>query len=228
MIDWSRIPLITPRTFALSLVTTVFVFAVAAEVVLAGQSKDPKLRTWTSAGAAFQIEYPQNLVRCEHLDAENPDVWSPEPACAASIPVCDSSGHAGNVLACLAYPAKEFHGSDLQAAAFAVSRIDSLHTASDCLQRWGSPNTSAIHEEQIQRVKFQTATIKEAQGNYVAEHLVYRTFHKDACYELDVNISTALDAAFAAEDKPRKLTAAERLKIKAALTQALEGFRFQK
>jgi hypothetical protein len=209
--------------------TAAFVFAVAAEILpAAAQSKDPKLRTWSSTGAVFQIEYPQNLVRCEHLDAENPDVWSPEAACAAPIPVCDSSGHAGNVLACLAYPASEFHGSELQAAAFAVSRIDSFRMESDCLQRWGTSNVSGVHAEQIRGVKFQAAKVEESQGNYLAEHSVYRTFHKDACYELDVNISTALDAAFAAEDRPRKLTAAEREKIKAALTQALDGFRFQK
>jgi hypothetical protein len=213
----------------LSLITAAFVFVAAASILAAaGQSKDSKLRTWSSAGAVFQIEYPQNLVRCEHLDAENPDVWSPEATCAAPIPVCDSSGHAGNVLACLAYPASEFHGSELQAAAFAVSRIDSFHLESDCLQRWGSPDVSDVHAEQIRGVKFQAAKVEESQGNYVAEHSVYRTFHKDACYELDVNISTALDSAFAAEDRPRKLSAADRGKIKGALTQALGSFRFQK
>jgi hypothetical protein len=208
--------------------TAAFVFAAVAEILpAASQSKDPKLRTWFRAGAAFQIEYPQNLVRCEHLNAELPDVWTPEGACAASIPVCDSSGHAGNVLACLAYPAGEFHGSELQAAAFAVSRIDSFRTASDCLQRWGISNVSDVRAERIRGVKFQAANVEEAQGNYVAEHSVYRTYN-DACYELDVNISTALDSAFAAEDKPRKLTAAEREKVKVALMQALNGFRFQK
>jgi hypothetical protein len=62
----------------LFLVTTAFVFVVGAGILPAtGQSKGAKLRTWASAGAVFQIEYPQELVRCEHLDAENPDVWSP-------------------------------------------------------------------------------------------------------------------------------------------------------
>jgi hypothetical protein len=203
--------------------------AVAAGILpAAGQRRDAKLRTWSSPGAIFQIEYPQNLVRCEHLDAENPDVWSPEATCIASIPVCDSSAHAGNVLACLAYPPSEFHGSEFQAAAFAVSRIDSFHVESDCLQRWGTPSVSDVHAEQIRGEKFQAAKVEEAQGNYVAEHFVYRTFHKGGCYELDINVSTALDAAFAAEDRPKKLAAAEREKIKGALTQALEGFRFQK
>jgi hypothetical protein len=209
--------------------TAALVSVVAAGILpSASQSKDAKLRIWSSPRAAFQIEYPQNLVRCEHLDAENPDVWSPEAACAASIPVCDSSGHAGNVLACLAYPASEFPRSELQAAAFAVSRVDSFRLENDCLQRWGSPNASDLQAEQIRGVKFQAARVEESQGNYIAQHFVYRTFHKDACYELDVNISTALDNAFAAEDKPRKLTSAEREKIKGALTQALQGFRFQK
>jgi|ERR1700722_1479385 len=209
--------------------TAAFVFVAAAGILsAAGQSTDAKLRTWSSPGAVFQIEYPQNLVRCEHLDAENPDVWSPEAVCAAAIPVCDSSGHAGNVLACLAYPASEFRGTELQAAAFAVSRIDSFRMENDCLQRWGSPNASDLHAEQVRGVKLQAARIEESQGNYVAQHFVYRTFHKDACYELDVNISTAQDNAFAAEDKPRRLTSAEREKIKGALAQALQGFRFQK
>jgi hypothetical protein len=167
-------------------------------------------------------------VRCEHLDAENPDVWSPQEMCVASIPVCDSSGHAGNVLACLAYPTGEFHGSELQAAAFAVNDLDSFRTEKDCMQKRASGTVSDAHTERIRGVKFQAGKIVETQGSYVAEHLIYRAFHKNVCYELDVNISTALDTAFAAEDKPRKLTPAERDKIKASLMQAMKGFAFVK
>ncbi|HEY6766479.1 MAG TPA: hypothetical protein VI386_17105, partial [Candidatus Sulfotelmatobacter sp.] len=76
-------------------------------------------KTLTSADGLFQIKYSA-LITCEHRDGENPDVWSPEAACVASIPVCDGSEHSGDVLACLAYPRAEFQGSELQAAAFAV------------------------------------------------------------------------------------------------------------
>jgi hypothetical protein len=186
------------------------------------------LGTFTSSGGIFQIKFPQNLVRCEHLDAENPDVWSPQETCMASIPVCDSSGHAGNVLACLAYPTSGFHGSELQAAAFAVNTLDSFRAAKDCMQTRTSGDVSDVHAEQIRGIKFQAGKVSETQGSYISEHLIYRTFYRNACYELDVNISTALDAAFAVEDKPRKLTPAERDQIKASLKQAMEGFAFLK
>jgi hypothetical protein len=214
----------TLRVVALSL-------AAAAAFVLPCASQDhsarkPEFSTFNGSDATFQIKYPQYLVRCEHRDGENPDVWSPEKVCVAYIPACDSSGHAGDVLACLAYPTRELHGSELQAAAFAVSRIGSFHTAKECLQV--NQDASDVHEEKIGGVKFQTLNSVETETNYVAEHSIYRTFHKSACYELDVNLSLALDSAFAAEDKPRKLSASEREKIKAGLAQALEGFRFLK
>jgi hypothetical protein len=209
--------------------------AVALHLPLAAQDH-PQGRPARNAGFAslisaegiFQVRYPATLVHCQDLDGENPDVWSPQDVCAASIPVCDSSGHAGSVLACLAYPSGEFHGSELQAAAFAVSRLDIYRSAGECLERWENRNTSAVHVERIRGVKFQAAQLMETQTGYVAEHSMYRAFHKGSCYELDVNLSTALDSAFAAEDAPRKLTAEEREKIRAGLRQALEGFRFLK
>jgi hypothetical protein len=221
--------LITLRIFTLSVLAAALAFAFSG-MLAAGQSgavAKPEFANFTSRDATFQVKYPQYLIRCEHLDAENPDVWSPEGACIASIPVCDSSGHAGNVLACLSYPTNEFRGSELQAAALAVSRLDSFGAA-ECTQKWTNRDTSDVHEERIHAVRFQAAKVAETQGSYVAEHTVYRVFHKGACYELDVNISTALATAFAAEDAPRKLTPAERDKIKISLTEALEGFRFLK
>jgi hypothetical protein len=222
--------LITLRIFPLSLFAAALAFpcSVPLAVGQSGAAAKPEFAYFTSRDATFRVKYPQYLVRCEHLDAENPDVWSPEGACIASIPVCDSSGHAGNVLACLAYPMNEFHGSELQAAALAVSRLDSFGAAAECTRRWTNRDTSNVHEERIRGARFQAAKVAETQGSYVAEHSVYRVFHKGACYELDVNLSTALATAFAAEDAPRKLTPAERDKIKISLTEALEGFRFLK
>ncbi|MGA8432495.1 MAG: hypothetical protein WB729_21895 [Candidatus Sulfotelmatobacter sp.] len=222
--------LITLRIFPLALfaATLAFTCSVTLAVGQGSAVAKPELATLTSRDATFQVKYPQYLVRCEHLDAENPDVWSPEGACVASIPVCDSSGHAGNVLGCLAYPMNDFHGSELQAASLAVSLLDSFGTAGECMRNWTNRDTSNVHEERIRGVRFQAAKVAEMQGSYVAEHSAYRVFHKGACYELDINVSTALATAFAAEDAPRKLTPAERDKIKASLTEALEGFRFLK
>ena len=182
----------------------------------------------TSHDGDFQVKYPQTLIRCERLDAENPDVWSPEHGCAAPIAVCDNSGHSGEVVACLAYPLADFHGSELQAAALSVSRLDGFSTAMECVKRWASADTHEVHSEKIGALTFQAAKVVETETSHVADRSIYRTFHNATCYELDVNVSIALASAFAAEDVPRKLTDAERDKIKASLTQALQGFRFLK
>lgn len=217
------------RIFALPLAVVALVSAMASPLMgQKGGAARPELKSFTSSDAVFQVRYPQYLVRCEHLDAENPDVWEPESGCAASIPVCDSSGHSGNVLACLAYPIKEFQGSELQAAAFSASRLENFGTASECMQRWASRDTVDAHAEEIHGLNFQVAKVVETEASHVGDHRIYRTFHGGVCYELDVNITIALDSAFAAEDAPRKLTAAEREKIKAGLARALEGFRFLK
>jgi hypothetical protein len=187
-----------------------------------------ELAMLTSHDGDFQVKYPQNLIRCERLDAENPDIWRPEHGCAAPIAVCDNSGHSGEVGACLAYPLDDFHGSELQAAALSVSRLDGFSSATECAKRWASRDTQEVHSEKIGALTFQTAKVLETEASHVADRSIYRTFHDATCYELDVNLSIALASAFAAEDVPRKLTDAERDKIKASLTQALQGFRFLK
>ncbi len=181
----------------------------------------------TSPDRIFQVRYPNSLAVCSHRDGENPDVWSPD-VCVANIPVCDNSGHAGEVMMCLAYPAGEFRKSELQAAAFAVSRIDNVRIASDCMQRWPRSNTSQIRGEKISGVKFEAADAEESANNHVNSETIYRTFHGGACYELDVNIAIAQQTAFAPEDAPRKLTAEEREQVKITLMQAVAGFRFLK
>ncbi len=146
----------------------------------------------------------------------------------ADIPVCDNSGHAGEVMMCLAYPPGEFRKSELQAAAFAVSRIDNFRSASECTQKWPRRNTSGMHSEKISGVKFEAADAEESANNHANSETIYRTFHEGVCYELDVNVAIAQPAAFAPEDAPRKLTAAEREQVKSKLMQALAGFRFLK
>src|SRR5579859_1397925 len=71
--------------------------------------------TLTSHESDFRLKYPSSLIRCDRMDAENPDVWSPPRGCTAAIPVCDNSGHSGEVEACVAYPLDDFRGSELQA-----------------------------------------------------------------------------------------------------------------
>jgi hypothetical protein len=215
-----------------------FVAFVAVPVIVSGSAlaqlpsktaaAKAELSVLTSHEGDFQLKYPQSLIRCERMDAENPDVWSPPHGCAAAIPVCDNTGHSGEVEACVAYPLDDFRGAELQAAALSISRLDGFATPGECTKRWASRDISDVHSEHIGASSFHAAKAVEAQTNYEADHAIYRVFHGAACYELDVNISIALPGAFAAEDVPRKLTGAEREEIKVSLTKALEGFRFLK
>jgi hypothetical protein len=198
-----------------------------ASQAASAQTRAQELASVTSPDRVFQVRYPKSLLVCAHRDGENPDVWSPE-ACAADIPVCDNSGHAGNVILCLAYPTDAFHGSELQAAAFSVSSIDNYASAKECAQKWPRSNTSDIHSEDVGGLHFQAAKAAETGNGHVAEQSIYRIFHKGTCYEVDVNLTVALDSAFAAEDKPRKLTPAERQTIQQTLIKAVSGFRFLK
>jgi len=185
-----------------------------------------KFASLTDPDKVFEIRHSKSLLVCSHRDGENPDVWSPD-SCIADIPVCDNSGHAGNVLACLAYPVDKFKGSELQAAAFSVSRIESL-SADECVKKWARSDTANIHSEEIHGLKFQVGHAVETGNSHAADESIYRVFHKGACYELDMTLAIAQDSAFAAEDVPRKLTAAERDQIRGVLMQALDGFRFLK
>jgi hypothetical protein len=188
----------------------------------------PKPSTITIREGSFEIKFPLMLIRCERRDGENPDVWSPEHGCAASIPVCDNAGHSGEVLVCLAYPLDEFRGSELQGAALSVSRLDGYNSASDCAKRWPSRDTRDIHTQRIGTLSLQAATAVERETSHVAERYLYRVFHNRACYELDITLATALPSAFAAEDVPRNMTEEERRKVKASLMEALRSFRFLK
>ncbi len=132
------------------------------------------------------------------------------------------------MILCLAYPTDAFHGSELQAAAFSVSSIDNYAGAKECLRKWPRSNTSDIHSEEIGGLDFQAARASETGNSHVGAQRIYRIFHKGACYEVDVNLTIALDSAFAAEDKPRKLSPAERQTIEGTLMKAVSGFRFLK
>lgn len=220
------------RTFRARKIAGIALAAAGLVVALASSTAWAQVRAQdftsiTSSDRVFRVRYPKSLLVCAHRDGENPDVWSPE-ACAADIPVCDNSGHAGNVILCLAYPTDALKGSELQAAAFSVSSIGNYSNSKECLEKWPRSNTSDVHSEEIGGLKFQAARATETGNNHVAEQHIYRIYHGAACYELDINLTTALDTAFAAEDAPRKLSREERHTIEGTLMKALAGFRFLK
>ena len=215
----------TALLFAMAFVIAVPVITIA-KPSMKMSDRGTEVSTLISADGIFRIRYPRMLLVCGHEDGENPDVWSPK-GCSAELAVCDNSEHAGSVLACLAYPADALRGSEVEAAAFSVSRIENFN-ARDCVSKWASNATRDIHRESIAGLRFQAASAQERVNSRISEQSIYRIFHNGACYELDSNLTIALDSAFAVEDAPRKLSPEEMETIRHNLQLAVSGFRFLK
>jgi hypothetical protein len=136
------------------------------------------------------LEYPDSLVTCKR-DPQQSGRWKPEGSCEAYIPVCsDVYGDSAATVMCLAYPASKMSGTNFQAAAFSVNRLQQAKTEAECLRvAEPPPHWKPSHAENINGVKFNvTHTDGVATGNLI-DGYVYRAFHRNNCYELDIRIS---------------------------------------
>jgi len=81
-------------------------------------------------------------------------------------------------------------GTNFQAAAFSVSEIRAATTQAECLKmEEPPPHVGGARKETVNGVTF---TVMEtdgvATGNLI-DGYVYRSFHRNKCYELDVRIA---------------------------------------
>jgi hypothetical protein len=145
---------------------------------------------FTSTDGAFHFEYPDSLVRCGRNPTQ-PDRWGPDESCEAITPVCsDFSGQSDGTATCIAYPAAEMKGTNFQAAAFSVSEIKGATTEAECLKvEEPPPHVGSVRKETVNGVTFTVIeTDGVATGNLI-DGYVYRSFHRNTCYELDVRIA---------------------------------------
>ena len=145
---------------------------------------------FTSTDGAFHFEYPASLVRCGRNPTQ-PDRWGPDESCEAFTPVCsDFSGQSDGTVTCIAYPAAEMKGMNFQAAAFSVSEIKGATTEAECLKvEEPPPHVGSVRKETVNGVIFTVIeTDGVATGNLI-DGYVYRSFHRNRCYELDVRIA---------------------------------------
>jgi hypothetical protein len=151
----------------------------------------PPLDTFTSPDGAFQFVYPEtyellvgerllNGTQCRH----------------SAIPVCNFS----TALACVVYPIEVQDESHLEAAGFSVTAVPSASSEDDCLTYTDqiarsrgerSQPTSITINDQVFR---HTVAKKNLPGHQQAADL-YRTYLKQTCYELQINVSLSDDSA---------------------------------
>src|SRR6266568_6317309 len=161
-------------------------------VILTAQEAAPRDRKdgFASPDGTFHFEYSASLVRCSR-NPNQPDRWGPDESCEAFTPVCsDFSGQSDGTVTCIAYPAEGMKGTNFQAAAFSVSEIRGATTQAECLKmEEPPPHVGGARKETVNGVTF---TVMEtdgvATGNLI-DGYVYRSFHRNKCYELDVRIA---------------------------------------
>ena len=153
-------------------------------------------RNFTSQDGAFRFTYPESLVSCKR-DPDQSDRWTPGESCEAFTPVCsDVSGQSDDTIACVAYPANSIRkGGAFQAAAFSVSRLKEANAASECLNvAEPPPHVGTTHTKTINGVKFSVTEIDGVATGNLMDGYVYRSFHRNSCYELDIRIAFSNNA----------------------------------
>jgi len=187
-------------------------------------------RTFSASDNAFRFSYPSDFQVC---------LQGKVGPCAQSyIPVCDQ-----DALVCVVYPAKQFEDTSFGGASFQVKEI---LRQGNMLGPVASPNIcvtpyprktgdrisdfpdfliSAEHPvEVIGGVQFLHGVSGGAAMSHWISIDLYRAFHKQRCFELNVS-QTGTDPNVS--DPPMKtLTPAQQKKLDQAMSQILHSFRF--
>jgi len=193
------------------------------DATLARQTK-----VFTAFDGAFQFSHPGNFQVCTKGKIE--------PCIQSFIPVCEP-----DALVCVAYPAKEFEGTNFGAASFQVREIHTdreAMTPDVCVtpfpqevppgvQSWPEFMISAEHPgEVVGGVLFVHGISGDAATSHSKSVDLYRAFHKQKCFELSVSET---ETSPAVTDPPMKtLTPAQSKALETSVSQMLHSFRFLK
>jgi hypothetical protein len=205
----------------LSLILTSFVSMTAQK----NSAHEARENAFTSTDGTFHFEYPATLVRCER-NPNQPDRWGPDEACEAFTPICsDFSGQSEGTVTCIAYPAEEMKGTNFQAAAFSVSELEAATTQAECVKvEEPPPHVGSARKETVNGVTFTVLeTDGVATGNLI-DGYIYRSFHRDKCYELDIRIAFS-NLAYADRGTMKNF---DLKAVHHRLKQVLDSFKFVK
>ena len=149
----------------------------------------PSLDTFTSPDGTFQFIYPETY---ELLVGER--ILKATQGRSAVLPVCDFS----IALACVIYPLESERETRLEAAGFSVDSVPGVANEADCLA-FSDPlarsrgTASSLTSVSIRSRLFRHATaVKKPPGHLEAADY-YRTFARQKCYELQIEISISDD-----------------------------------
>lgn len=177
---------------------------------------------FVSPDGAFAFTYPNSLIKCEK-DPKEEDRWIPARSCEAYIPACSYASLTRDAtVACIAYPAETLNGTNFEAAAFTVNKLDEA-TKDECAQVT-EPHPATSHKVKINGETFDAFDV----GGVAAGNLLiadaYRNFHQNRCYELDVRVAFVNIANF----DPGTMKGFDYKAVDRALRSVLNTFKFLK
>lgn len=201
------------------LVIFALLFGTASTCVTAvsQNSSGAKIVTYTSPNGDFEFRYSAWLIDCK-AQRDN-------QSCGGFMPVC--SGFDYDSLACIAYPRDRVAASEtFDGAAFVVAIEENAHDEKVCYQIPDPPptNWSHPHWEKINGVKFWVIHTGGVASGTAEDQMLYRAFHNNLCYELDINISGVNPMVY---DAPRPKVYND-VPVRKALDQTLQSFKFLK
>ena len=152
-------------------------------------SKKPEEKRFTNPDGTFTFSYARSIVKCAR-DPKQSDWWIPAESCEAYTPVCSHfDGSGDNTIVCVSYPAATMKGTNFEAAAFSVNRINA-HTMDECLNI-AEPTVRTRRTEKVNGVTFTVFEIADAGLGNGSSGEAYRSFHRNMCYELDITLAFA-------------------------------------
>jgi len=203
-----------------------FIMFLVCGLVTAGSAQQSQ-KTFTSPNGLFSFHYSDMLVNCLPRQTTGP-----APAidsCMSQGAVCSGPGSDATVLACFAYPKERFKDKPLfVAATFFVTEIESAKTEKACLKGssdWLVLNSNA-ETTTINGITFKVFEIGDNWAGGGQRGPVYRTFHKDRCYEL--GMQTVISRAAYDPETDREFTKQDSSEVEGRLGQALNSFVFLK
>jgi hypothetical protein len=210
------------RIISLSLLGLLFSLVPVYSVSQSADISHSAQNTFTSGDGSFEIRYPLSFSLCRQPQPDNPQLWTPEDSCMSYIPVCEDAA-----VACVAYPAGEYNGSNFQAAALSVSEIADAKTENDCLKEDRSIDAKTIHTEIVNGVKFKSISGGEGGlGNFLDKY-IYMNVHHGECYRLQVGIASSNYGNYD-PGSIKEFTASDAKHVHNSLDRVVRSFRFLK
>ena len=144
----------------------------------------PSLETFTSPNGAFQFVYPETY---ELLVGER--ILKATQGRQAALPVCDFS----TAVACVIYPIESERETKLEAAGFSVATMTATNE-SDCLAYKDENAQARTLNLSTTSISIRSRTFRHASGTkkipgHIQSADFYRTFTKQKCYELQIQVS---------------------------------------